>query len=505
MSEEEQQPAEASDARGVRSRMLFGACLVFGGLIILALLGQVEARWLQGLPWSKAVRTPDYQIADPAAIPIWSWTLTPQQSVGDSALAQAVQEDILEKIAIKERAPERLKEESPVVALTSSDMLDASLLPRAHLVMFDRNAAFFESVLAEGRLPVPGRREVLAGPLLSDKPLQIGKATYQVVGRLHRHVSGFVKAFVMPADDALRAELDSATAQAIRGSVHLDGIGQIEELIPEIREKNFDALPLIYGGEAITRIDIAWGVWTCLLTIAIGAIICFMALFRALAAQNLGPFNAALRATVTYSAGLWGLYIFMFGGFFGAMAVGINDVEMNYLFTEFASHQFTEGGLKYVGDAYKSRNIPRAAHATFWNNFMVQTLLFGAAPSLFVLGLGVLKTLLTFVVVGFAMAPVWSGTATSMTYHGLTLALELPPYILAAFGMVVWALAVFKFLWAPVKTWYLGDKAAGAPIVYDAARQLPQALLVFAGTIVISGLLLYIAAWYEATTLILLH
>ena len=100
------------------------------------------------------------------------------------------------------------------------------------------------------------------------------------------------------------------------------------------------------------------------------------------------------------------------------------------------------------------------------------------------------------------MAPAWTGVASGMTYHAITLALELPPYVLAAFGMTVWALAAFDFIWSPIRKWYLGDKARGVPVVQDAYRRLPRAFSVLVVTVLLTGVFLYVAAWYEAATLI---
>ena len=69
--------------------------------------------------------------------------------------------------------------------------------------------------------------------------------------------------------------------------------------------------------------------------------------------------------------------------------------------------------------------------------------------------------------------------------------------------MLYWAWALFSFLWSPVRVWYLGEAAADQAVVRDALAQLPRALLVLVGTVAMSGAFLYIAAWYEATTLIL--
>src|SRR5690606_5859400 len=101
-----------------------------------------------------------------------------------------------------------------------------------------------------------------------------------------------------------------------------------------------------------------------------------------------------------------------------------------------------------------------------------------------------------------AMAPLWSDTATGMTFHSVTLALELPPYVLTAFGVAVWAGSVLQFLWSPVRMWYLGRNAE-QDLIANSARQLPRGLLVLAGCTVLAAPFLYVAAWYEAVTLIL--
>ena len=483
-------------------RIAAGLILVGLGIVALFILATIEDRWASGLPWHNAIRTLDVTIEDEDAIPVWSWPLTPEQSVGDSGLVQAVQADLMRMIALESRDPERLREESPVVAISSGEMLNEALIPRARIVMFDRGPEIFADVLASGRLPESGSRELLAGPLVSDRPLEINGETYTVVGRLTPHCSGFLKAFVMPQDPVLRTALD-AFANSSQGSVHLDGAARIETLVPGIGAENKDERPVVAGGSLLTRTDIAWGVWFALLLVAAGATVSLVSTLHLLATYPCGFLNILFRETVTRSRLLWILNLVLFGGFFGAMAMGIQDAEMNYFFTQFASFQFEEGGLKYVGEAYDSGNMARAAHATFWNNFTNQTFLWGTMPSLLVPGFGVFKFLASFVVVGFVMAPVWAGTASGMTYHAITLGLELPPYVLACFGMAVWAFAVLNLIWSPVRVFYLGDKAKGVPVVEEAANQLPRALRILAGATFLTGIMLYIAAWYEAITLIL--
>ena len=475
--------------------------LIAAATTSLFALSRLEAGWLRTQPWSSAIRTEDYVVQDGAAIAAWSRELPLEQSVGESEVVAIIQQDLARMAAESARGtPEGQKAVNP---FDTTQMLDLSYLPRASLVMLDLPSAEFEPLLATGRLPEVGKREILAGSLLSDRDLDLDGARYTVVGRLRSQVRGFVKTYVLPLDEAVRGNLTEADGWK-RGSVVVDGIDRLDTLVPELFDASAAERPVVHLGPVPTRPIIAWGVWLSLLSAASGASLGFITLLRWLARSTIPVISSAMRETVLWPRLFWGLHIFLFGAFFAAMAIGMRDPELNHLFTEYASHTFTDGGLKYVGDAYQSGDIPRAAHATFHNNFVMQTLLFTSGSSLVVpLFTGVVKTLASFVVVGFAMAPLWAETASGMSYHVLTLVLELPPYVLAAFGVSIWSIYALRFLWSPIRLWYLGDKARGEPIIEEAAMQLPRGLLVLAVCTALSGLFLYVAAWYEAATLIL--
>jgi len=482
------------------------AGLVVAAVLALMVLSFIEARWLKAQPWSTAFRTVDYVVDDPSAIGTWSRELSLEQSVGESAFVGYIQRDLirmnaLEAAAQKDKAPDPAL---PVNPFDTSRMLDLSYLPRASLIMIDLPASSLEPLLESGRLPEAGKNEVLGGALTSSRDLEIDGQIFSVVGKLRPQVRGFVKTYVLPADDALRAAHFGESSGAKQGSVIPDGLGRVAVLVPELVDTSIEQKPILDIGPVPTHPLIAWGIWLSLMLAAAGASLGFITLFRRLAQSRYPLLAVTMRETVLRPGLLWGLHIILFGAFFGAMFIGMRDPELNYLFTEYAAHTFTDGGLKYVGDAYQSGSIPRAAHATFHNNYVIQTLFLSAGTSLLVpLFLGVLKTMASFLVVGFAMAPLWTETASGMTYHVITLVLELPPYILASFGVSVWSLCVCRFFWSPVRVWYLGDKALGEPIIQEAALQLPRGLIVLVGCTLFSGLFLYIAAWYEATTLIL--
>ena len=473
---------------------------MLSGIALLFLLSFLEARWLREQPWSRAVWVEDHVVEMEGAVEAWSRELSIEQSLGDSVVVRMIQEDLLREVSLQEaRAPK--SDDGVDNPLDTTGLLNTDFFPRAHLFMLALPPSDLEPILASGRLPEPGTREVLAGPLLSDRDLVLDGQTFKVTGTIHPQAAGFTKVYLLPAPSIGTHFPSSETWK--RGTFFADTTAIWEALNAEFGGENAEASPTVHGGPVQTRPVIAWGVWFGLLLVAVGASIASIAGYRRLARLPIPVLSHAMQEIVIRPRLIWTLHAVYFGGFFGAMAMGLMDTELNYFFTQYASHEFSEGNLKYVGDAYESGNFAQAAHATYHNNFVLQTLELTALISLFPpFVLGLVKIMLSFVVVGFAMAPLWSGTAAGMSYHAITLGLELPPYILVGFGAAVWAQCIGRFLWSPMKVWYLGDKAASEPIIQDAARQVPRGFLVLAGCTLLSAVLLYVAAWYEAVTLI---
>ncbi|MBL7648627.1 MAG: hypothetical protein JNK74_20825 [Candidatus Hydrogenedentes bacterium] len=477
--------------------LVIAIALVLAGVTLLFLLAALEARWLHAQPWSTAVWTEEVDIASDEAINAWSRTLTIEQSLGDSVVVKLIQEDMVRESRRLSARPGRSAN-----PLDTKSLLNLDFLPRASLLMLDLAPSRLEPVLASGRLPVAGAREVLAGPLLSGRDVVLDGQTFKVTGQLSPQASGFNKVYVIPMDPALEPHFLPALG-GTKGRFIADTRGRLETLIPELFDPALESLPKVHGGPVQTRPYIAWGIWLALLMVAVGSSTLMLEICRRLSRLPVPVLSHAMQEVVLRPRLIGALLLIFFGGFFGAMALGLADTELNYFFTQYASHEFTEGGLKYVGDAYDSGDISRAAHATFFNNFVMQTLLLSSVASLIPpFFAGLVKIMLSFVVVGFAMAPLWTETAAGMTYHAVTLGLELPPYVLTGFGAAVWLQYIWGFLWSPVRVWYLGDKAVGQPIVDDAARLLPRGLLVLTGCTAVSAVFLYVAAWYEAVTLI---
>lgn len=475
-------------AETARSDWLRPLGLVIGSIVLLFVLGLAEARWLSELPWARSLYTTDTVLVAPDAVEVWTRTLPLEASLSPGGLARLIQDDLLR--AARVAGPSKV---------------NTDFFPRNRVVMVDlTQLEKADALLAAGRLPEPGSREVLAGPLLPDTPLTMDGQTFEVVGRIHSQAAGFTKTYLVPhAPDVQRAYFTKVVG-ATRGSLLVEPGGRMQSLLPEFFQADPANRPEVFGGPVKTRPGIAWMTWGCLIVVAIGACGLYRALCAWLARMPIPILAPAMRETLLHPRLLHGLQMACFGLFFGTMAWGLLDPELNYFVTQYASHEFTEGGLRYVGEAYDSGNIPQAALATWYNNFYIQTLFYTAGLSLFPpFILGIFKVFASFAIVGFAMAPAWAGTATGMSYHAITLGLELPPYTIAAFGVALWAAYTWRLIWAPVVRWYLGSHGGEGTRITDALAQFPRGLIALAGGVIFCAVVLFVAAWYEAVTLIL--
>ena len=116
------------------------------------------------------------------------------------------------------------------------------------------------------------------------------------------------------------------------------------------------------------------------------------------------------------------------------------------------------------------------------------TFRYSALPSLVFPFAGLFKNLLSFGFVGFVMTPLWTGSAAQNTYHSITLTLELEAYVVVTFAVCALPIRV-------VRGWQSGEWAT----------QYLAGLRIIVGAVALAGIMLTIAAVYEATTLILLH
>jgi len=344
------------------------------------------------------------------------------------------------------------------------------------LVMVDADAAFFTSALASGRLPEPGRPEVLAGALTRFDTFEIG--------RLDPLIPGVLTAYFLPIHPTFDA-IFTGQHDVTTGWMDVNGLDRLDEFELEETSGEVTSRFLLPFGRVPTPVTAAAILG--LLGVAAGGAMLQIHLLRHLAPRSGPLFRPILSELTTRPGLLLAMHVLLYGVLFTAMAVGTLAPHMTYNAMRFTQTIFSEGDLGYIGRAYQSGNIPMAALATLNQNYFLGTCLYTVLPSLFIPFAGVLKNLASFSFVGWVMTPLWTGTVAQNTYHSITMTLELEAYVLVSFAISVLPLRVAR-----------GFRDGAWASHYTAG------LRTIASAVFLTGILLAIAALYEATTLILL-
>jgi hypothetical protein len=144
--------------------------------------------------------------------------------------------------------------------------------------------------------------------------------------------------------------------------------------------------------------------------------------------------------------------------------------------------------LGIAGQAYLSRNIPRAAAVTLQVNYLLGSLAYITVPSMLLPGSGVLLASGRALAWGLILAPAMPTLAFAMLPHSLTLLLEGEGYILATFfGLII-----------PI--YVLRRSLGGNPLT-----RFGRSLLLNLKAQFWIALVLAMAAIYEATEVILMN
>lgn len=477
----------------VHRGMFRGFLLTLLGLLSLTLIGGREIVLLQQEPFKNAFilfDLPDAQSRD-EAIPA---------SLRLVQRSQFLESDLILQMMGELTAWDRF---SNTVRLADPELVIAIDLPQEMLL----------PMLESGRLPEQGQPEVLAGDLAREDPFEIDGIEFRVVGRLKRTVSGFLFAYLLPFRKDFKP-LFLPEWGGVEGYFFPDGSRLIERgLLPDYFRSNLPkdegdflyddqgqvvfaetedvtevitpVLPNYLGGVIRSSDVVVFSTFFAMILVAVGCAYFHYYLFLWLNLSKnrlLGPlFEEIIKRPTLYRS----LYIFYYAVFFYAVWFAIENPLLAWRVKQYIEAVFNHGGLGHVGAAYDSGNIFLAAWMTFYNNFIEQTLGLTFLVSLFPIPLGLLKNLLSFWVVGNAMAPLWSGSAVMLSLHSLTMALELQAYVLACFAITVWTLfffsGIFNHLFLP---------------------KVKRGLGVFISAIVVTGFILGIAAFYEAFTLI---
>ncbi|PCJ53746.1 MAG: hypothetical protein COA73_15025 [Candidatus Hydrogenedentota bacterium] len=445
-----------------------GIPLVVFGVLILIINGILEARNQQSQPWIDAVWSPDGEA-------IWDDTILVR--------SRSVPLDnfpILKREISDRREKVNGKEAEQLEALITNTGIEKT----ERVVFMDVPPDELDSLIVSGRLPEPGDPEVLAGVFARLDSFEMDETTFEVVGRLSPAVSGFHFAYILPESTSFES-LFSEQEGVTHGWLAISGRDRLKEetAIKELMDEQD-----ILGMRVPTTSRHAYASILGLMMVAVGGAIAHMTVFSILARRSGGIITVGVQAVLQQPRVLLGMHVVMFGTFFGMMMVGIQFPVPHLWLLNLITHEFTSGGLSYVGEAYASGRIFAAALATWFNNFIVQTVGMTFVISLIVPMVGLAKNLLSFAMVGFGMAPLWSGMSGMFSFHSITMTLELEAYIIACVIVV-----------------YFWRRVVAGLMEKDVIPQIRQGFRVMGSGVILTGVMLGVAGLYEAVTLILLR
>jgi hypothetical protein len=352
----------------------------------------------------------------------------------------------------------------------------------------------WESLTAAGEVPTPGEREALAGVLCREETFDVAGVTYTVTGRMPRDAAGLSMAYVVPFEDADKIDAEAVEAgiedgffmrQVERGGLNEERAREFSEDVQPLVVH--DGVPMVAGLPILMLAAMA-------LVLYGSAALQWSAL--SLLRQKTGAFASLFDAAGDHPAIFRNMLQINYGAFLAAMLIGVLTPRANLAVSQWVFEMFSEGGLKELGAAYMDGNIPLAAWRTFQNNFVLQSLIMAAIPSLLIPLWGVGKTLLSLTVVGFAMAPAWSSGTWQLTFHWITIVIELQAYILVSFGICVYTKQTFEAI-------RLGLRGTGDEEI-SPVGEFGRGINVLTSATVYAFFALAIAAVYEAVTLILI-
>lgn len=461
-------PRKRVKGPGVRFRhWVAPAAVLCAGVMLVMNAAVVEMRWMDTQPWSNAIVLEAQEDQDDdTAIPVWALPLPVSEPVRG-----------LFRAASSEGEPEGLEGMAGWLAAIAVEPDD------------------LQPLLEAGRVPNPGTLEIVAGALAPDTQIVVNGAKLTVVGRLSGSVGAFVDSYLLPIGaEPLPVFLDAPEAR--------EGL-----LLPDgpLEDVGDTARPLMAQPGQTTR-SVSFFILVGMALVACGGALLYR-LFFAWIRRAMPRWLRPVLVEYIRRRAEWNLvHGLLYGLMFGVMAVFCFYPRIALFASHYVAYTFGQGGLSYVGKAYSSGDILHAAGATFFNNYVIQTLVLTFGPSLLLVPLGALKTAASLGLVGVAMAPVWTFVADVFWYHSITMALEIEAYILAVFVVFRWTgLQLFTLFLRPRALWnVLRCQSGTTPESRHLQRKLCWNFAVLIGGVVWSGIMLAVAALYEAATLIIL-
>jgi hypothetical protein len=373
--------------------------------------------------------------------------------------------------------------------------------------------------LQSGRLPEPGRDEILAGTDVVEKDkLKVGGRTLEVVGVLGPDAFLFHDGYLIEpsgAGNVLFPEDDPAVHVATLVGLKPEEFGnrkslkQIGDLYPA--PKYTAVMPLARQARRPYYLYLAGQA-----LFLLGGSGLLIGMYRWLAEKlarpatvefdsSSEPTGAILTAPIEKSAAprwlsaplieiarrprlVWAVHLIYFGLVFVGAVIVYELPEVQSVLMSEVQDQLSgkhRSPLALAGAAYGSGNIPFAAAVTFTINFFLGSLLMITLPSMIVPGLGVVIGVIRPLAWGFLLAPTTVIMALGMIPHSGTMLLEGEGYILAVlFGLLI-----------PV---YLVQSSLGGSL----SERLRRALWLNVQACALVAAVLAVAAIYEATEVI---
>ncbi len=348
--------------------------------------------------------------------------------------------------------------------------------------------------LQSGRLPEPGRNEVLSGAAIDpSETLIVGQESLKVVGVLKPDVELLASSFVIPPGEPT-GKLFPATvptvlhAWLVRGSAESLRDASVRKPLEEAFP------PAKYAWVSVDeRLD-PRSYYLYLSGLAIfllGGSGSLIAGFRWLAGKITSPFLAVPLLEMKARPRLvWSMHLVYFGLVIaGSLLIYAVPEAQVVLLGKVREALVSKGNpLGIAGDAYRSGNIPLAAAVTITVNFLLGSLASITVPSILVPGLGAVFACIRAIAWGLLLAPSMQTLALGMLPHSLTMLLEGEGYILAAiFGLMIPIHVVSRGLGGNLFTRF------GRSLLLNLKAQIWIALV------------LAVAAIYEATEVILMN
>jgi hypothetical protein len=350
-----------------------------------------------------------------------------------------------------------------------------------------------ENSLRSGRLPEPGRDEILAGAN-TDGPdtLKVGGRSLKVVGVLIPDLVLFNGCYLIPPSGSTN-DLFPAAVPSVRHATLVyvtadklqdrQAVKQLEATFPH--SKYGWAMPQ----ERLDRQNFNLYVLG-LAVFLLGGSGAIMAFLGWLAGKIRWRWLASPLVELKSRPRLvWGVHLLYFGLVIAVSFLIYRAPDVQTVLLSGAGDAFgPEGPFAEVGKTYTSGNILRAAALTFVVNFFLGTLLVITLPSFLVPGSGILVAIARPISWGALLAPTLVPLAHTMLPHSGTMLLEGEGYILAAiFGLLI-----------PI---HMFQRSLGGTLL---SRWSGVLWLNMKGMLWVA-LVLAVAACYEATEVILMN